>query len=223
VGFIGMYAGEKAYLCKEEQIWLVRVNPPMKQLAETPLPTAFGSFRMIAFESEFPDFPHIAMWSDANSGLRPLNVRVHSECMTGDVFGSRKCDCGEQLHASLELFGREGGMLIYLRQEGRGIGLVNKMKAYNLQQEGLDTIKANHALGFHADERDYAPAIAILQQLGIDQINLYTNNPEKVDAFKDSTIEVMERRPIEVAPHRDNESYLRTKRTDMGHFLRLIS
>lgn len=195
----------------------------MKRLAETTLPTAFGTFNMIAFESEFPDFPHLAMWSNVDSDDRPLKIRVHSECMTGDVFGSRKCDCGEQLHASLDLFGREGGMLIYLRQEGRGIGLVNKMKAYNLQNEGLDTIKANHALGFHADERDYAPAIEILKALGIDQVYLYTNNPEKVDSFKGSGIEVLERRPIEIAPHDDNASYLRTKRQDMGHFLRMIS
>lgn len=194
----------------------------MQKLAETHLPTAFGAFQMFAFESGFPDFPHLAMWSSVNMKQKPLNVRVHSECMTGDVFGSRKCDCGEQLHASLDLFGREGGMLIYLRQEGRGIGLVNKMKAYNLQNEGLDTIKANHALGFHADERDYGSAIEILLHFNVDRIHLYTNNPEKVDAFESTGITVVERRPIEIAPHRENESYLRTKRTDMGHFLRMI-
>ncbi len=195
----------------------------MKKLAQTLLPTAFGNFEMIAFESGFEDFPHLALWSTVNASAEPLNVRVHSECMTGDVFGSRKCDCGEQLHAAMELFGREGGMLIYLRQEGRGIGLVNKMKAYNLQREGLDTIKANHALGFHSDERDFTPAIEILRELGVRQIHLYTNNPEKVDAFKDSGVEVVERRPMEIAPHPDNEAYLRTKRTGMGHFLRMIS
>lgn len=194
----------------------------MEKLAETHLPTAFGNFTMVAFESEFPDFPHLAMWSDQAKDTRPLNVRVHSECMTGDVFGSRKCDCGEQLHTSLGLFGKEGGMLIYLRQEGRGIGLVNKMKAYNLQNEGMDTIKANHALGFHADERDYAPAIEILNHFQINKIRLYTNNPEKVDAFKETGIEVLERRPIEIPPHGDNESYLRTKMNEMGHFLRMI-
>jgi 3,4-dihydroxy 2-butanone 4-phosphate synthase/GTP cyclohydrolase II len=195
----------------------------MNKLAETQLPTAFGLFDMVAFESEFPDFPHLAMWSVVNRNADPVNVRVHSECMTGDVFGSRKCDCGEQLHASLDHFGREGGLLIYLRQEGRGIGLVNKMKAYNLQREGLDTIKANHALGFHADEREYGPAIEILRHFSVTRIHLFTNNPEKVDSFNGSGIEVVERKPIEIEPHTENESYLRTKRTDMGHFLRLIS
>ena len=195
----------------------------MKILAQTLLPTAFGNFEMIAFESGFEDFPHLAMWSVVGADQLPLNVRIHSECMTGDVFGSRKCDCGEQLHAAMELFGKEGGMLIYLRQEGRGIGLVNKMKAYNLQRDGLDTIKANHALGFHSDERNFTPAIDILRELGITHINLYTNNPEKVDAFTGSGVEVVERRPMEIAPHADNEAYLRTKRTDMGHFLRMIS
>lgn len=195
----------------------------MKKLAQTLLPTAFGNFEMIAFESGFEDFPHLALWSTVQPTVEPLNVRVHSECMTGDVFGSRKCDCGEQLHAAMELFGKEGGMLIYLRQEGRGIGLVNKMKAYNLQREGLDTIKANHALGFHSDERDFTPAIEMLAELGVKRINLYTNNPEKVDAFANSPVEVVERRPMEIEPHADNADYLRTKRTDMGHFLRMIS
>lgn len=178
---------------------------------------------MIAFESEFEGFPHLALWSVVAPEERPLNVRIHSECMTGDVFGSRKCDCGEQLHAAMDVFGKEGGILLYLRQEGRGIGLVNKMKAYNLQREGLDTIKANHALGFHADERDYGPAIEMLNTLGIARIRLYTNNPEKVDAFAGTGIEVVERRPIEITPHPENADYLRTKRSDMGHFLRMIS
>lgn len=194
----------------------------MEKLASTRLPTAFGDFEMIAYPSEHPDFPHLVLRSEKTPEAGPVNVRVHSECMTGDVFGSRRCDCGEQLHTAMDLFGREGGLLIYLRQEGRGIGLVNKMRAYNLQDEGMDTIKANHALGFHADERDYGPAIAILHSLGIKQLRLYTNNPEKVDSFKDSGIEVIERCSIEIAPHHDNEAYLRTKVNDMGHFLRMI-
>ena len=194
----------------------------MKLLAETRLPTAFGTFDLLAFESEFDDFPHVVLRSLVASNEDSVNVRVHSECMTGDVFGSRRCDCGEQLHTALDVFGQAGGLLIYLRQEGRGIGLVNKIKAYNLQDEGLDTIKANHALGFHADERDYEPAIAILKTLGISKIRLYTNNPEKVDAFKETGIEVLERVSIEIEPNTENASYLRTKRQDMGHFLRLI-
>jgi 3,4-dihydroxy 2-butanone 4-phosphate synthase/GTP cyclohydrolase II len=194
----------------------------MKLLAETRLPTAFGTFDLLAFESGFHDFPHVVLRSVVAPSTDVVNVRVHSECMTGDVFGSRRCDCGEQLHTALDVFGQAGGVLIYLRQEGRGIGLVNKIKAYNLQDEGLDTIKANHALGFHADERDYAPAIEIMNILGISRIRLFTNNPEKVDAFQGSGIEVIERVSIEIEPHTENASYLRTKRQDMGHFLRLI-
>ena len=170
---------------------------------------------MIAFESEFVDFPHLVLLNDQSTDV--VDVRVHSECMTGDVFGSARCDCGEQLHVALDQFGANGGLLIYLRQEGRGIGLVNKMKAYNLQDEGMDTIKANYALGFHADERDYAPAIEILKELGVKKIRLFTNNPEKVDSFANSGIEVLERMPIEIAPSSESEGYLRTKKTDMGH------
>jgi 3,4-dihydroxy 2-butanone 4-phosphate synthase/GTP cyclohydrolase II len=194
----------------------------MKLLAETRLPTAFGTFDLLAFDSEFDNFPHVVLRSAVAVSTDVVNIRVHSECMTGDVFGSRRCDCGEQLHTALDVFGQAGGVLIYLRQEGRGIGLVNKIKAYNLQDKGLDTIKANHALGFHADERDYAPAIEIMNLLGISRIRLFTNNPEKVDAFHESRIEVVERVSIEIEPHAENSSYLRTKRQDMGHFLRLI-
>lgn len=194
----------------------------MKLLAETRLPTAFGTFDLLAFDSEFANFPHVVLRSAVAVSTNVVNVRVHSECMTGDVFGSLRCDCGEQLHTALDVFGQAGGVLIYLRQEGRGIGLVNKIKAYNLQDEGLDTIKANHALGFHADERDYAPAIEIMNLLGISRIRLFTNNPEKVDALDGSGIEVVERVSIEIEPHTENASYLRTKRQDMGHLLRLI-
>ena len=150
-----------------------------------------------------------------------VNVRVHSECITGDVFGSTRCDCGEQLDASLKHINQHGGVLIYLRQEGRGIGLVNKLKAYNLQDEGFDTIVANHQLGFATDLRSYEAAITILKSFGIQRINLMTNNPEKLDAFENSGIHVESRIPIVISPVADNERYLQTKKDGMGHMLGL--
>lgn len=173
---------------------------------------------MLAYTSDFVEFPHIVL--DNRNAEEVVDVRIHSECMTGDVFGSVRCDCGEQLDGSMRHFSHAGGLLIYLRQEGRGIGLVNKMKAYNLQDEGMDTIKANHALGFHTDQRDYTPAIEILQDLGIKSIRLLTNNPEKIDAFAESGIEVVERLALEIPSRAENEGYLETKRTGMGHFIK---
>lgn len=193
-----------------------------QKLAESRLPTVYGEFQVIAYASEFEDFPHLALVHKSTDLSKSVPVRIHSECMTGDVFGSVRCDCGEQLHGALEHFSKHGGILIYLRQEGRGIGLVNKLKAYNLQDEGMDTIKANYALGFHADERDYAPAIDILNNLKIKEISLLTNNPEKLDAFTDTAIKVKERIPIEMNPKAENESYLRTKKEDMGHLLKRV-
>lgn len=193
----------------------------IQRLAETELPTIHGKYKMIAFESGFDDFPHLALVNvDTKDGV--VDVRIHSECMTGDVFSSVRCDCGEQLHASMRHFEEKGGILLYLRQEGRGIGLVNKMKAYNLQDEGMDTIKANHALGFCTDTRDFSLAVDILTDLGISKINLLTNNPEKIDAFEDSNVEVVERIAIEIKPRQENRAYLSTKRTGMGHFIKGI-
>lgn len=189
-------------------------------LAQSSLPTKFGDFRITAFESEFPDFPHVVLSNVEQPTEDVVNVRIHSECMTGDVFSSVRCDCGEQLDFSLEEFAKKGGVLVYLRQEGRGIGLVNKLKAYTLQdQEGLDTIKANHALGFHTDERDYSPGIEILKALGIKKVNVYTNNPEKLDAFEGSGIEVVKRMPVDIAPREENRSYLDVKKKELGHML----
>ena len=191
----------------------------IKKLAETPLPTVYGAFNMVAYDSGIEDFPHLLLTNlKSTDGI--ANVRIHSECMTGDVFSSVRCDCGEQLEAAMTFIAENGGILVYLRQEGRGIGLVNKIKAYNLQDEGLDTIKANHALGFHTDERDYTDGIEMLKDMGITQINLLTNNPEKIDAFKDSGIEVNERVALDIQPRKENQQYLKTKKTDMGHFLK---
>jgi len=148
-----------------------------------------------------------------------VNVRIHSECITGDLFGSTRCDCGEQLKASLDYIHEYGGMLIYLRQEGRGIGLVNKLKAYNLQDEGFDTVVANHQLGFATDLRNYDAALAILNQFGIKRIQLMTNNPEKLHAFETSGVSVESRIPLVIPAVSENERYLQTKKDSLGHML----
>lgn len=192
----------------------------LKALTTSTLPTKYGPFQMAVFESGFKDFPHVALFNSIKES-DTINVRIHSECMTGDVFGSVRCDCGEQLDYSLDYFGKQGGILIYLRQEGRGIGLVNKLKAYNIQDsEGLDTVEANLALGFHTDEREYTEGIAILKSLGIKKVKLFTNNPDKVRAFEGSGIEVVERCPVIVAPRIENQAYLKTKKDTLGHFLK---
>jgi 3,4-dihydroxy 2-butanone 4-phosphate synthase/GTP cyclohydrolase II len=189
-------------------------------LVSTRLPAKHGQFIIDAFDSGREEQPHLALHND---GVRKdvVNVRLHSECITGDVFGSTRCDCGEQLNASLAYLQQHGGVLIYLRQEGRGIGLVNKLKAYNLQDEGYDTIVANHQLGFATDLRNYEAAVAILKHLGVTRINLLTNNPEKLEAFENSGIHVESRIPIVISPVADNERYLRTKKDGMGHMLGL--
>jgi 3,4-dihydroxy 2-butanone 4-phosphate synthase/GTP cyclohydrolase II len=147
-------------------------------------------------------------------------VRLHSECITGDLFGSKRCDCGEQLDRSLRLVQAGKGVVLYLRQEGRGIGIINKLKAYQLQDEGLDTIEANVHLGLEVDARHYGVAQGILADLGVSRIQLLTNNPEKIDAFDDGPVEVVRRLPLIVNPVKENEAYLRTKLTGMGHWLR---
>lgn len=188
-------------------------------LVKATLPTQAGKFEVLAFDSGVEEMPHLALVHGAFASDAPVLVRIHSECLTGDVFGSVRCDCGEQLAESMRQIQLHGGVVIYLRQEGRGIGLVNKLKAYNLQDEGMDTIGANHALGFHSDERDFSPAVRIVQALGIRTIRLLTNNPEKIYAFEDSGIEVLERVPLQIAARPENEFYLRTKREAMGHWL----
>jgi GTP cyclohydrolase II len=187
-------------------------------LVESRLPTVYGDYRILAFDSGREELPHLAL-SGSWSLDGPVNVRIHSECMTGDVFGSTRCDCGEQLAASLKYIEENGGILIYLRQEGRGIGLVNKLKAYNLQDEGMDTIRANHALGFHTDMRDFSLAVEILKFMGVEKINLLTNNPEKLDAFAKSGIEVVNRIPLTIEPRPENRHYLLTKKQGLGHLL----
>lgn len=188
-----------------------------KKLVQTTLPTRYGNYILIAFDSGFPYFPHLALVKGEITKEKSINVRIHSECMTGDLFHSVRCDCGEQLDASFEYFEKKGGVILYLRQEGRGIGIIKKMEAYNLQNEGMDTIEANHALGFHTDLRDFGIAIDILTELGITKINLLTNNPDKIKAFDHSAIEVVSRVPLQINARKENEEYLRTKKNGMGH------
>jgi 3,4-dihydroxy 2-butanone 4-phosphate synthase/GTP cyclohydrolase II len=192
---------------------------------DTRLPTEFGEFLLRAYTENESSHPHLALIQgdvggtfSIDGGLPPL-VRIHSECMTGDVFSSQRCDCGIQLEVALRMIALEGaGVLLYLRQEGRGIGLLNKLHAYNLQDDGLDTVDANLRLGFGADERDYGAAIVILEDLGVSEVRLLTNNPAKLAAFDDSAISVRERMPL-VAPDTDhNRAYLAVKRQRMGHF-----
>ncbi len=190
--------------------------------AQGTIPTDYGQFRMLAFgESAAEQVPHLVLVADTFNAFEPVLVRIHSECITGDVFGSHRCDCGEQLHRSLQWIGEQGGVLIYLRQEGRGIGIINKLKAYNLQDQGINTAEANVHLGFEVDQRTYDQAVEILELLGIHQIKLLTNNPDKLDALKHSSITVAERVPLEIAPNQTNRYYLETKKKIMGHLLDL--
>ncbi|MEP7320990.1 MAG: GTP cyclohydrolase II [Saprospiraceae bacterium] len=194
----------------------------LKRVVESSIPTAYGDFEIIAYaEDEHELTPHLALVKGHLDHNKPILTRIHSECLTGDVFGSQRCDCGPQLIRSLELIGKSGGVLLYLRQEGRGIGIINKLKAYQLQDQGIDTAAANIHLGFKVDERSYEEAIIILKDLGIDKINLLTNNPEKISAFKDSPVELIERIPLEITPLRSNKKYLETKKNLMGHLLDL--
>lgn len=190
----------------------------MEELVYAHLPTAWGNFQMRAFESGNDQMPHLALVHPEMNPADEVTVRIHSECMTGDVFASKRCDCGEQLHHALERIQETKGVLIYLRQEGRGIGLVNKLKAYQLQDTGLDTIEANEALGFAADLRTFNEATDILNALGIKRVKLLTNNPDKLQSLVQAGFEVS-REPIQIAAHAFNEGYLNTKKIRMGHQL----
>jgi GTP cyclohydrolase II len=195
------------------------IKVKIQRQASAPIPTRYGNFTMYAYaastDAPMPELAFVAEGFDPNE---PVPVRIHSECMTGDVFGSRRCDCGEQLDAALRMAAERGGVVLYLRQEGRGIGLINKLKAYNLQDQGLNTADANTHLGFEVDARQYASAIFMLQDLGISTVELMTNNPEKVAALEQSPIKVVGRIPVVITPHADNADYLRTKKELMGHF-----
>ncbi len=194
----------------------------LQRAAEAIIPSDWGEFLMIAYGSTTDNYsPDIAMVHPEFDPKSVVTVRIHSECLTGDLFHSQRCDCGLQLDASMKKINKERGVLIYLRQEGRGIGLINKLKAYNKQDEGLDTVEANLALGFDNDYRKYEIAIAILKDLGIKQINLLTNNPDKINAFGDSGIVINERIGLEIEANKNNKKYLQTKQNSLGHFLNI--
>lgn len=183
--------------------------------ADVALPSSNGMFRLIGYKNRLDQQEHVALVKDVLDEV-PL-IRIHSECLTGDVFGSHRCDCGPQLHAAMEKIEEESGIILYMRQEGRGIGLINKLKAYELQERGLDTVEANEALGFHPDMRDYRVSAAMLRDLGVTRVRLMTNNPEKVDALESCGITVVERVPLHVGAHEANESYRITKQLKMNH------
>jgi 3,4-dihydroxy 2-butanone 4-phosphate synthase/GTP cyclohydrolase II len=192
---------------------------PLKRQAEALLPTDWGQFRMIAYARRSDDpLPHLAMvHENTDFNNQPILLRVHSECMTGDVFHSARCDCGEQLDFAMRKAAAEGGIVIYLRQEGRGIGLINKLRAYNLQDKGFNTAEANLRLGFKADERRYEDALTILNDLNVKKVRLLTNNPLKMTALTEGGIEIVSREPIVIEPKAENEFYLHTKKDIMGH------
>ena len=191
----------------------------IKRIVETKIPTAFGVFKLIVYESSIDRYHHLALIKGRPKRDGAL-VRVHSECLTGDVFGSKRCDCGEQLRLAMRKIANKGqGVILYMRQEGRGIGLANKLKAYRLQDKGLDTVEANEALGFKPDLRDYGIGAQILADLGLKKIMLLTNNPKKIVGLEGYGLDVVERIPLQISPTRVNKRYLKAKKEKLGHLL----
>jgi 3,4-dihydroxy 2-butanone 4-phosphate synthase/GTP cyclohydrolase II len=195
----------------------------VRRAAAATLPTAYGGeFKLIVYENDVDDMKHVALVKGEIQPEDEVLVRVHSECLTGDVFGSMRCDCGEQLQTAMEMVAKEGkGVIVYMHQEGRGIGLVNKVKAYELQEHGKDTVEANLALGFKEDLRDYGIGAQILVDLGVKKIRLLTNNPKKVVGLEGYGMTIVERVPIEMQPNKANVRYLKTKKEKMGHLLKI--
>lgn len=194
----------------------------VERVVSVRMPTRFGEFTAVGYTNEVDGKEHVALIKGEIVPEEPVLVRVHSECLTGDVFGSHRCDCGPQLEAALSQISASGkGVLLYMRQEGRGIGLLNKLKAYKLQEEGLDTVEANVKLGFRPDLRDYGIGAQILHDLGVRKMRLLTNNPRKIAGLKGYGLEVVEVVPIQMPAHKENEGYLRTKKKKLGHMLEI--
>ncbi|HEY8530462.1 MAG TPA: bifunctional 3,4-dihydroxy-2-butanone-4-phosphate synthase/GTP cyclohydrolase II [Paenibacillaceae bacterium] len=218
--------------CRKHQLKLISIRDLIhyrnqkeklvRRVAEVRLPTDFGVFRAIGYANEVDGKEHIALVKGTIDGDRPVLVRVHSECLTGDVFHSHRCDCGPQLEAALRRIEEEGcGVLLYMRQEGRGIGLLNKLLAYKLQEQGLDTVDANLRLGFPPDLRDYGIGAQILKDIGVRKMRLLTNNPRKIKGLEGYGLQVVERVPIQIRENKDNARYLLAKKTKLGHLLQL--
>ena len=198
----------------------LRTESTVEQGVEVDMPTAYGHFRLIPFREKESGLEHIALIKGDIADGEPVLLRVHSSCATGDIFGSQRCDCGEQLHKAMQMVEKEGrGLILYLNQEGRGIGLMDKIRAYKLQEEGMDTVEANIHLGHKADERDYGVGAQILHQLGVRKMRLMTNNPIKRIGLEGYGLEVIENVPIEIAPNNYNRFYMHTKKERMGHHL----
>lgn len=192
----------------------------IQRQVQAKLPTKWGDYTIYAYaDSEHEKQPHLALVHREADLKGPVAVRIHSECITGDLFGSRRCDCGDQFIQSMRILQEKRGIMIYLRQEGRGIGLINKLEAYNLQDQGMDTVEANVHLGFEADERDYRIALDMLRDLGVLKLELITNNPDKIAAFDKSEIDLLARIPLVIPAHSENEDYMKIKKKVMGHLL----
>jgi 3,4-dihydroxy 2-butanone 4-phosphate synthase / GTP cyclohydrolase II len=211
-------------ICTIEDLirYRARFDSMVRRVGESNLPTSYGNFRAIAFESQTDNHTHVALVKGEIEKNEPILIRVHSQCLTGDVFGSLRCDCGNQLKAAMQMVDKEGkGIILYMSQEGRGIGLANKIRAYALQDQGKDTVEANEALGFAPDLRDYGIGAQILVNLGVTKMRLMTNNPKKIIGLEGFELEVVERVPIEVEACEENKCYLLTKKEKMGHLLEI--
>jgi len=212
--------GLKIVTIKDLIEYRMRNESFVRKTAETKLPTPFGVFDAIAYENSLDNHGHLALVMGTIKPDEEVLVRVHSQCITGDIFGSYRCDCGEQLHKALEMIAKEKtGVLLYMQQEGRGIGFLNKLKAYQLQDKGMDTVEANECLGFKADLRDYGIGAQILVALGLKKIRLITNNPRKIVGLEGYGLKIVERVSLEISPRKDNVKYLTTKKNKLGHLL----